>query len=154
MHPIPGARISCPYGHKGPLWSGGRHRGVDFAAPAGTAVLAPWGGVVIGLGTWGPAYGNRSPVIDFDRLSAARPGLWGVLAHLELCYVVPGERIALGQPIGLVGSRGNATGPHLHFEVQASAYWSAWQLHKDRDPSPWLHAGPSPAQPLWEGHGP
>ncbi len=154
MLPIQGGRITCGFGCKGSLWQGGRHRGVDFHAAAGTPVLAPWSGVVTGVGTWGRAYGSRSPVIDFDRLSAVRPGLWGVLAHLEHCYVVPGERVAAGQMIGRVGMRGNATGPHLHFEVHALPYWTPWNLHKERDPMPWLWAVPAGAKPQGGGNGP
>ena len=124
MRPIPGAPISCPYGRKGSAWVGGRHRGVDFAAPAGTTVRAPWGGTVVGIGTWGPAFGAYSPVIDFDRLPDGRPGWWGVLAHLQMTYLSVGDRVEAGQRVGRVGSRGNVTGPHLHFEVHRRSRWT------------------------------
>lgn len=140
--PVPDARVTCGYGVRGRWWGGGRHRGIDFGAPIGAVVLAPWSGTVIGIGTWGPAFGARSPVLDFDRLPDGSAGLWGVLAHLDRCWVKVGEHVQAGQPVGTVGVRGNVTGPHLHFEVHAAARWSPWWLRRARDPGPWVRAQP------------
>ena len=140
MHPIPGAPVTCAYGTHGHYWGGLRHRGIDFAAPVGTRVLCPWGGTVVGVGTWGRAFGAHSPVIDFDRLPDGSPGLWGILAHLDQVWVEPGDRVEAGDPVGTVGMLGQTTGPHLHFEVQANRLWSPWYRRKDRDPRPWVTA--------------
>lgn len=138
MIPIPNSVITTPYGKKGIMWSDGVHKGVDYKGSAGTKVYAPWGGKIIGIGTWGAAFGSRSPVIDFDRLPNGNAGLWGVLAHLETCAVKVGDVVSAGQYIGTVGSRGNSTGPHLHFEVQKSANWSSTG---HTNPQPWIDAG-------------
>lgn len=142
MRPIRGAPVTCAYGHKGSAWVGGKHRGIDFGAPAGTVVRAPWSGTVIGIGTWGPAFGDRSPVFDFDRLPGNRPGWWGVLAHLELCYVTVGQHVEAGERVGRVGMRGNTSGPHLHFEVQRSPRWTHPSLHLAVNPKRHLRARP------------
>lgn len=148
--PIEHENVSCEYGARGPWWQGGRHRGIDLAAPKGTLVRAPWSGTVVAVGSWGRAYGARSPVIDFDPLPDGSPGLWGVLAHLSVCYVSPGERVGVGARVGRVGARGNATGPHLHFEVHAAPRWSPWWLRRDRNPAPWIRAQ-KPEQDVPEG---
>lgn len=139
---VPGYEVSTGYGVPG-NWSGGRHGGVDYAAPTGAKVVAPWAGRVTGL-SWGNSYGVQV-VIDFDRLPDGSPGLWGVIAHLSKRSVLPGQRVAVGQKIGEVGSTGNSTGPHAHFEVQNQANWVSG-THVN--PQPWLDAGtpgPPPA---------
>ena len=140
MIPIPESRITTPYGARGSMWSGGIHKGVDFYGVQGEKVYSPWSGKVISIGGWGPAFGNRSPVIDFDTLPSGSPGYWGVLAHLETCSVRVGQRVKAGQLIGTVGKRGNATGYHLHFEVQKS---SLWTQNGYTNPKPWIDAQPS-----------
>jgi hypothetical protein len=104
---------------------------------SGATVVAPWGGTVTGA-HWGSAYGNHV-VIDFDRLPDGSPGLWGVLAHLARVDAAPG-RIEAGQRVGVAGSSGNATGPHLHFEVQRDARWKSGN---HVDPGPWIDAQPN-----------
>lgn len=140
MLPVPSSpNVSTAYLKQGPHWSGGVHKGVDYAASAGTKVFAPWSGRVVGIGTWGSAFGNRSPVIDFDPLPDGSPGLWGVVAHLEKCAVRVGDRVEPGQLVGRAGRRGNATGPHLHFEVHRAASWSRGG---HTDPAPHVRARP------------
>jgi len=155
MLPIPGKPVpSTPYGRRGNYWADGIHKGVDFSAIAGTQVFAPWSGRVISIGTWGPAFGDRSPVIDFDRLPDGTPGFWGVLAHLESCLVKPGDKVRAGQLIGTVGSRGNSTGPHLHFEVQRQSYWTKTGYvdpQKHLDAVPFLQDGKVFASRMWNG---
>jgi Peptidase family M23 len=139
MKPVPG-RVTVPYWERGAHWAGGHHRGVDFAAPVGTPVVAPWSGTVTPQ-QWGPAYGTHT-VIDFDRLPDGSPGLWGILAHLSRLDVKPGQRVHAGQTIGRTGATGNVTGPHLHFEVQTNASWrpASWSPEASRDPQPWIDA--------------
>lgn len=142
MRPIHGAPVTCPYGRKGSAWVGGKHRGIDFGAPLGTLVRAPWSGTVIGIGTWGRAFGDRSPVIDFDRLPGNRPGWWGVLAHLDMTYLEVGQHVDVGDRVGRVGTRGNTTGPHLHFEVHRSPRWTSPRLGLAVNPRRHLQAQP------------
>ena len=86
-----------------------RHSGVDLATPTGTAIWASDGGVVVHAG-WGNGYGLYV-LIDHGN------GLMTRYAHSSKIFVVVGERVAKGQTIALVGSTGNSTGPHLHFET-------------------------------------
>lgn len=85
------------------------HRGVDFAAPAGTPVAAAAGGVVVRAG-WAGGYGNQVRVNHSD-------GSQTSYSHLSAVSVRPGQRVTLGQQLGRVGSTGLSTGPHLHFEL-------------------------------------
>lgn len=94
----------------GPRW-GRMHTGIDIAAPTGTSVQAAAGGTVIIAG-WMGGYGNLI-VVDHGG------GLATAYAHLSAIYV-GGGAVAQGQSIGAVGSTGNSTGPHLHFEVRVN----------------------------------
>jgi murein DD-endopeptidase MepM/ murein hydrolase activator NlpD len=86
------------------------HTGVDLIAPVGTAVLAVNAGRV-----------QRVAVISGYGLTLLvdHGGGWSSLyAHLLEASVNPGERVGTGQPLGLVGQSGNASGPHLHLELR------------------------------------
>ena len=94
-----------------PRAHGGRaHTGIDIAAPAGTAVRAARGGRVAFAGRKG-SYG-RLVVVDHGR------GFASWYAHLSRVLVHPGQHVAAGAVLGRVGATGNATGPHLHFEIR------------------------------------
>jgi murein DD-endopeptidase MepM/ murein hydrolase activator NlpD len=86
------------------------HTGVDFAAPAGTPVLASNAGVVALAEEH--FFGGRSLVLDHGE------GLYTMYFHLQESLVRPGQQVAQGEPIGRVGSTGRATGPHLHWGVR------------------------------------
>jgi murein DD-endopeptidase MepM/ murein hydrolase activator NlpD len=86
------------------------HTGVDFPAPSGTPVLAARSGVVT-ITRWVEGYGNMVAIRH-------KLGMSTVYAHLSAFLVHEGERVAVGQPIGRVGSTGESSGPHLHFEVR------------------------------------
>ncbi|PXA98392.1 hypothetical protein DMC47_08875 [Nostoc sp. 3335mG] len=87
------------------------HKGVDWAAPLGTPVTAAFGGKVLSAGNAG-GYGNMV------RLSHPN-GTETRYAHLSRFAdgLVSGQEVAAGDLIGYVGTTGNSTGPHLHFEV-------------------------------------
>lgn len=87
------------------------HRAVDVAAPAGTVVTAADRGVVIRAGWNNQGYG-RFVIVDhnIDYIT--------LYAHLSEILVEEGEIVAAGQVLGRVGSTGNSTGPHLHFEIR------------------------------------
>jgi len=93
----------------GPRW-GRMHNGVDLAAPVGTPIRAADGGRVIFSG-WDGGFGN---VIRIDHEN----GYVTVYAHNSANLVRVGERVAQGQHIANMGSTGNSTGSHLHFEIR------------------------------------
>jgi len=103
--------VSSDYGPRKDPFTGRTsiHRGIDLAAPAGTQVLAPWGGKVASVGTE-PGYGNYIVVEHAE-------GFQTRYAHLASTSVRAGDSISAGEVLGTVGSTGRSTGPHLHFEV-------------------------------------
>ncbi|MDH3706184.1 MAG: peptidoglycan DD-metalloendopeptidase family protein, partial [Acidimicrobiia bacterium] len=110
----PGPGLSWPAGGVvtsgfGPRW-GRMHQGIDIAAASGTPVYAAAGGVVIQAGFNG-GYGN-AVVIDHGS------GLSTVYAHHSSLTVSAGQSVGRGTQVGLMGSTGNSTGPHVHFEVR------------------------------------
>ena len=111
---------ACPGGHF--------HAGLDLAAAEGTAVRSAAAGAVV-LARWTPdGYGLRV-VVDHGR------GLTTLYAHLLETAVAAGDLVSAGQAVGEVGSTGNSTGPHLHFEVSLNG--------RSTDPEPLLAAIPS-----------
>ena len=109
--PLPGyTRVSSQFGWR-TLW--GRpdfHRGVDFSAPAGVPIAAAESGVVSTLAHW--SYGTCVKISHGS-------GLVTVYAHMSARAdgIADGVHVAKGQTIGYVGSTGNSSGNHLHFEV-------------------------------------
>lgn len=83
------------------------HNGVDFGVPEGTVVYAPHDGTITVKDEGTQGYGLSVTIDDGKRRS--------VLAHLSQAKVATGQTIAQGDPIGLSGKSGNATGPHLHW---------------------------------------
>ncbi len=108
--------ISSPFGWRNaPIGSGGeRHRGIDIPAPTGTPVYSATDGVVISSG-WNGSYGNAVMIKYTDNIVI-------VYGHNSSLVVSAGQRVSKGQVISLVGSTGNSTGPHLHFEVRYNGY--------------------------------
>lgn len=89
------------------------HPAIDIAAYFGAPVLAADSGYVIMAGWSDVGYGYHV-VIDHGN------GYQTLYAHLQAYYVEAGDNVALGQQIGEMGNTGNATGPHVHFEVRQS----------------------------------
>jgi murein DD-endopeptidase MepM/ murein hydrolase activator NlpD len=87
------------------------HPGLDFPAPAGTAVAAARSGRVTWAGWWPGGLGNLVSV-------AHGGGVRTLYAHLSSIAVRRGQRVATGTLLGRVGSSGYSTGPHLHFELR------------------------------------
>jgi len=91
---------------------GKMHNGVDIGAPAGTNIIAACAGTVEFAG-WEQGYGN---VVKIDHGN----GLKTVYGHCKSIYVKKGQKVTKDEKIGEVGSTGNSTGPHLHFEIRVN----------------------------------
>lgn len=112
--PVDGARLSSGYGSRIHPITGKRktHTGVDFAAPQGTDIHAAQDGVVI-VAEWWSGYGN-TVIIDHG------DNVWTLYGHIRNggIKVEKGQTVKKGEKIAEVGSTGNSTGPHCHFEVR------------------------------------
>ncbi|MGA6155186.1 transglycosylase family protein [Stenotrophomonas sp. NPDC087984] len=108
--PVSGVNPSTAYRAAGSSWSSGYHTGVDFPVGIGTSVKAVGTGHVVSAG-WGDAYGYQVVIRHPD-------GKYSQYAHLSQLSVRAGQSVNGGQQIGRSGSTGNATGPHLHFEIR------------------------------------
>ena len=86
------------------------HNGIDFGQPLGMPVRASLDGRVVRIQRSNYGWGNMV-LIEHD-------GIWTLYAHLQDIYVRLYQEVVQGEQIGTVGSTGNSTGPHLHFEVQ------------------------------------
>ena len=107
--PLPGhTYISCHFGEVDAFGNAG-HRGTDIPAPEGTPILAAHSGTVLVSG-WNDSYGNQVLLDNGAGLSTR-------YAHMTATAVTAGETVTAGQVIGYVGSTGDSTGNHLHFEV-------------------------------------
>jgi murein DD-endopeptidase MepM/ murein hydrolase activator NlpD len=107
-----------------PRW-GTFHYGLDLAAPWGTPFYAAGDGIVIHAGPTS-GYGNAIMIQHPN-------GDVTVYGHEQKVLVTVGEKVKAGQLIGLVGALGQATGPHLHFEVRVGG-----ENGEKIDPLPWL----------------
>jgi murein DD-endopeptidase MepM/ murein hydrolase activator NlpD len=105
-------QITSPFGERTDPTTGGSeyHTGVDFGVPLGTEIKAAADGVVVQAGTNG-GYGN-SVTIDHGG------GMETLYGHLSKVLVSAGQKVKQGDVIGLSGSTGKSTGPHLHFEIR------------------------------------
>jgi murein DD-endopeptidase MepM/ murein hydrolase activator NlpD len=115
--PMAGARVTQPFGPSslmlepplGPFKH--FHTGIDIAAPFGTTVTAAAAGVIVAVGHSGVGYGNYVVI-------GHGGGIMTLYGHLLETDVAVGSVVARGQRIGLEGSTGWSTGPHVHFELR------------------------------------
>jgi murein DD-endopeptidase MepM/ murein hydrolase activator NlpD len=121
---LPSSKLGSKYGMRShPIRGGMRmHRGNDYPMPAGTPVSVIQPGVVANSGFVRNGYGNQ---VKVDHPG----GISSFYAHLNSVNVKPGQQITPGTVIGTVGSTGQSTGPHLHFEVDVNG--------KTTDPTPY-----------------
>ena len=87
----------------------GNHTGIDIAAENGTEIKSAMSGIVTQVSTEGD-YGNH--------IRITKDNVTTLYAHCQDIYVQEGQEIGIGQIIATVGSTGNSTGPHLHFEIR------------------------------------
>ncbi|THA57202.1 M23 family metallopeptidase [Streptomyces sp. A1136] len=125
--PIDGSYVSTQYKAGGSMWSSGSHTGIDFHAGEGTTVHAVGAGTIVEAG-WGGAYGNNVVIRHND-------GTYTQYGHLLSLSVSVGDQVTAGQQIGISGSTGNASGPHLHFEARTGATYGT-----DIDPVAYLRS--------------
>ncbi|MEU6891182.1 M23 family metallopeptidase [Streptomyces sp. NPDC046557] len=125
--PIDGSYVSTQYKAGGGMWSSGSHTGIDFHAAEGTTVHAVGAGTVVEAG-WGGAYGNNVVIRHND-------GTYTQYGHMNSLSVSVGQQVTAGQQIGVSGSTGNSSGPHLHFEARTGATYGT-----DIDPVAYLRS--------------
>lgn len=111
IKPISGGRLTSNFGRRNRPTKGASsyHKGIDWATPVGTAVMASSAGTVAKAG-WGSGYGYVVYINHAD----GRQTRYG---HLSKVLVSPGQTVSQGQKIALSGNTGVSTGPHVHFEI-------------------------------------
>ena len=111
IKPISGGRLSSGFGKRSRPTRGAStyHKGIDWATPIGTAVMASSGGTVAKAG-WGSGYGYVVYINHAD----GRQTRYG---HLSKVLVSAGQTVSQGQKIALSGNTGISSGPHVHFEI-------------------------------------
>jgi murein DD-endopeptidase MepM/ murein hydrolase activator NlpD len=122
VRPLASYRLSASFGAAGDLWERD-HTGQDFGASSGTPLHAVTDAEVLSVGDAG-AYGLRTVFGLPDGTQ-----IW--YCHQLTALVAPGETVDMAETVGLVGSTGNSTGPHLHLEVRDPAGVAL-------DPAVWL----------------
>lgn len=130
--PLASVKLSSPYG---PRW-GTLHAGTDFDPGYGASILAAADGIVIAAY---PSAGNSlgiCAIISHNVNGVKFDTLYG---HMSQMDVSVGQSVSAGQLVGLVGSTGNSTGPHLHFEVHVNG------IQIDPEPFMRIYAGAPPA---------
>jgi endonuclease/exonuclease/phosphatase family metal-dependent hydrolase len=128
VYPVDKTTDRANYGNRGGHWARG-HTGTDFSVPCGTPVLAATSGQVI-IRT-DQSWSGRWLV----QVSTGIGQLTTWYGHMQAVSVSGGDTVAAGQQIGEVGSEGNSTGCHLHFEVHPEG----GSVYQDSvDPTSWL----------------
>ncbi|MFD9127064.1 M23 family metallopeptidase [Kitasatospora sp. NPDC059571] len=115
--PAPGAPTSNPYHKTNRSYAAGFHTGVDFAVRTGTPLVSVGNATVVSAG-WAGAYGNQVVLKLSD-------GHFAQYAHMSKLAVHAGQHVKAGDRVGLSGSTGNSTGPHLHFEIRTANRYGA-----------------------------
>ncbi|WP_271006904.1 peptidoglycan DD-metalloendopeptidase family protein [Listeria seeligeri] len=107
------------------------HKGLDFAQPSGSNIKAADDGVVVfaGFGKSGSGFGGYGNVVLLEHTKNKE---WTLYGHQSQVLVKVGQKVKQGEVIGKVGSTGQSTGPHLHFEIRKD------QMGGQIDPAPVL----------------
>jgi murein DD-endopeptidase MepM/ murein hydrolase activator NlpD len=137
--PEPKAKISQPFGPTAfwfePAYGSYAHfhTGIDLVEPFGSPVYAADDGIIALVGSSSSGYGNYVVI-------AHSGGLDTLYGHLSTTLVKVGQKVTQGTVVGLEGSTGNSTGPHVHFELRIN--------NRPVDPTPYLPPGPPSAYRL------
>ncbi len=126
LNPV-GGPIAAGFGYRTDPWPE-FHKGVDLAADYGAQVRASAAGTVASAGWDAGGFGNK---VDIDHGN----GYHTWYAHLSRIAVAAGQRVTKGQPIAFVGSTGESTGPHLHYQLMYEG--------NPIDPQPFLSGVPA-----------
>jgi murein DD-endopeptidase MepM/ murein hydrolase activator NlpD len=122
-------RVSSEYGvrryYNGVFAENYYHRGIDYAAPTGSPIIAPAAGRVVLVGRVADGFELHGNTIGIDH----GQGVASIYIHLNSISVREGDFVQPGQTIGTVGSTGASTGPHLH--------WGVYVNGVAVDPGPW-----------------
>ncbi|HIQ08315.1 MAG TPA: hypothetical protein EYH28_02150, partial [Anaerolineaceae bacterium] len=140
-----GGVASDDYRYGGVFFGTEVHTGVDIKADPGTPVLAAGDGRVVWAGP-GLYYGNPARTDDPYGIAVLIRHNFGwegeavhtLYAHLSKVLVQQGDWVTVGTPIGLVGTTGHSTGPHLHFEVRIGTIDRTSPYSGARNPDLWL----------------
>lgn len=118
--PLASLYVTSPFGgRESPTGNGGNyHNGIDFGAPTGTSIFASRSGSVVSAG-FNASAGNYAIIDHGD-------GYFSYYMHMSQLNTSSGQNVSQGQVIGLVGSTGDSTGPHLHFGVATSSAWTGF----------------------------
>lgn len=117
--------ITQQYGNKSSRYVSGAHTGLDIGCTQGSPIYAATDGMITFAG-WNGVYGNEVRVKYNDALETS-------YHHMSRIAAVKGKTVSAGTVIGYIGSTGQSTGPHLHFEVRVNG--------KHTDPIPYLSGG-------------
>ncbi|QBP29688.1 lysin A [Mycobacterium phage Typha] len=131
-------RWGSPFGWR----PGGDHYGQDFEAADGTPIYAAQAGTVAYIGA-ASGFGQWI-VIDHPAADGAGTTVYGHMWDAFATGLRQGDWVGAGQLIGYVGSNGQSTGPHLHFEVHPTV----WRAGSQIDPRPWLSGALNPGGAL------
>lgn len=128
--PVWEARMTRGFLPKGTKKRRRPHKGIDLAAPRGSAVMTSHDGTVIYTGSGFKGYGK---MIMIESNSETGTGFATLYGHLDKIVVYEGKKVRQGEVIGALGNTGRSSGPHLHFEIR--------KLNGPIDPLPLLPAG-------------
>ncbi len=131
IDPTSGGEVTSVFGYRTDPFPE-YHRGVDLAQPTGHPIMASAEGVVSYAG-WGGGFGNKIEIKHGNGYET----WYGHLSHID---VSAGQRVSRGTVIGKVGSTGEATGPHLHYQIMLDGVAI--------DPMPYLKGIPGSALAL------
>lgn len=136
MLPLKNSIITQLYGRKNPAYSKGYHTGIDYAARGqDKSIYSVTDGQVI-RAKFAPGAKGADPKGWGNYIIVRHDGHDLIYAHLASVAVTQGMTVTAGERLGIQGSTGNSTGPHLHFEVRKGD----WQLKQDVDPMAYLQA--------------
>jgi len=120
FEPLEKAQISSGCGYRmDPMGGGteGLHKGVDLVGPIGAPIKAALAGVVVEHWPAPDHYWHGHAIFGGYIVIDHGNGLFSAYGHLSETFIHEGDFIEIGQTIGLLGSTGISTGPHLHFEI-------------------------------------